>query len=422
MSALRERLQRLRSGAVPGSAGAGAGARPAPDSVPDSGLAQDLTLAGRLHRADPARRRATTSREPDEQALAEQIGAEIVAPGVLLLERRQSLRRHHGRYRAAECVETLPTLYPRAPSDPAGWAFIDTETSGLAGGTGTWAFTCALGRIDGDDLLLRQWLLTRLDAEPAMLAAFADGLAGVELMVSYNGKSFDLPLLLTRFRLAGLHCRLEALGQLDLLHPVRRAFAARWPDCRLARVEQRLLGFRRAGDLPGAEAPAAWLDWLRRGDGGRLGAVLRHNRLDLISLAALVPALVQVERDPIAHDADLGALARHRIRLGDAPGALALLCSAQPLLVPAERFLLASLYRRRGDWEQARAVWERLAADNEPDALEALAKYHEHRSGDLQQALDLVRRLPPGLARDHRQQRLHRKLNTEPSSALLRLS
>jgi hypothetical protein len=92
------------------------------------------------------------------------------------------------------------------------------------------------------------------------------------------------------------------------------------------------------------------------------------------------------------------------------------------LLVPAERLLLASLFRRRGDWEQARAVWEGLAADNEPNALEALAKYHEHRSGDLQQALDLVRRLPPGLARDHRQLRLSRKLKTEPSPPLLQRS
>jgi uncharacterized protein YprB with RNaseH-like and TPR domain len=388
-----------------------------PDSVPDSGLAQDWSLAERLQRLDPTRRRATSCREPDEQALAEGLGAKILTPGVLLLERRHSLRRRHGRCHAMDCVATLPMLCPTAPSDPAGWAFIDTETSGLAGGTGTWAFTCGVGRIDGDDLLLRQWLLTRLDAEPAMLASFGDGLADVELLVSYNGKSFDLPLLLTRFTLAGLRCRLDALAHLDLLHPVRRAFAARWPDCRLATVEQRLLGFRRDGDLPGAEAPAAWLDWLGRGDGGRLGAVLRHNRLDLVSLAALVPALVRVERDPIAQDADLGALARHRLRCGDALGALALLSSAQPLLVPAERLLLASLFRRRGDWEQARAVWEGLAADNEPDALEALAKYHEHRSGDLRQALDLVRRLPPGLARDHRQLRLRRKLNTEPPLA-----
>jgi uncharacterized protein len=165
-----------------------------------------------------------------------------------------------------------------------------------------------------------------------------------------------------------------------------------------------------------------WLDWLRRGDGGRLGAVLRHNRLDLLSLVALVPAMAAVARDPIAHGADLGAVARYRLRRGDADGALALLCSAQPVLLPSERLFLASLYRRRGDWEQARAVWERLAADGQPDALEALAKYHEHRSGDLRQALDLARRLPAGLERDHRQLRLSRKLDADRATGLLPLS
>jgi hypothetical protein len=329
---------------------------------------------------------------------------------VLLLERRRSLRRRHGRYQAIDCVATLPVLCPTAPSDPAAWAFIDTETSGLAGGTGTWVFTCGIGRIDGDDLVLRQWLLTRLDAEPAMLASLTDGLVGVELLVSYNGKSFDLPLLLTRFRLAGLHSQLDGLAQLDLLHPVRRAFAARWPDCRLATVERRLLGLRRDGDLPGAEAPSAWLDWLRLGDGGRLGAVLRHNRLDLIALVALVPALVRVERDPIAQDADLGALARHRLRCGDAEGALELLCAAGSLLTPRERLMLAALYRRAGDWDQARALWEALASDGDPAALEALAKFHEHHSGDLSRALVLVAQLPPGQARERRSLRLQRKL------------
>jgi len=428
MSALRDRLQRLRSGSVSGSigvlrsgaepesrsqSGGGAGSETRSELAPGSGSALGPSLAERLQQLDPVRRRATACREPDEQALADGLGAQRIAPGVLLLERRQSLRRRHGRYRAVDCLGTLSALCSEAPSDPGGWAFIDTETSGLAGGTGTWAFTCGVGRIEGDDLLLRQWLLTRLDAERAMLALLMEGLAGVELLISYNGKSFDLPLLLTRFRLAGLRCRLDALSHLDLLHPVRRAFAASWPDCRLATVEQRLLGLLRDGDLPGADAPAAWLDWLRRGDGGRLGAVLHHNRLDLISLLALVPALVRVERDPIAQNADLGALVRHRLRVGDAQGALALLCAARSFLTPRERLLQAALYRRAGEWDQALVLWELLAQDGNVVALEALAKYHEHRSGDLSRALALVGQLPPGQARERRSGRLLRKLQAQ---------
>ena len=123
MSALRERLQRLRSGAGPdpgpglgpglGSAEvpkSGEGTRSGSDSVPGAGSALGSSLAERLQRLDPVRRRARTCREPDEQALADELGAEIIAPGVLLLERRQALRHQHGRYRAVDCVGTLPTL------------------------------------------------------------------------------------------------------------------------------------------------------------------------------------------------------------------------------------------------------------------------------------------------------------------------
>jgi hypothetical protein len=372
-------------------------------------------LAERLHRLDPAYRHARRCREPDERALAEQLGATVAAPGVLLLERRQPLSRRHGRLRPADCVGTLAALRARAPADPAGWTFIDTETSGLAGGTGTWVFVCGVGRLEGDVLLLRQWLLTRLDSEQAMLTELAADLARATLLISYNGKAFDLPLLAARFRLAGLLSKAspdwQRIDHLDLLYPVRRAFARRWPDCRLASVEQRLLGFRRDDDLPGAEAPSVWLEWLRRGDGARLGAVLRHNRLDLISLAALVPALAAVERDPARFGADVAAVARNRLRRGDTGAAAGLLQDAAAELGPDALLLLASLYRRRGDWALALAVWETLALTGQPAAIEALAKYHEHRGGDPHQALRLALQLPAGPARARRCARLERKLN-----------
>ncbi|MGB5834589.1 MAG: ribonuclease H-like domain-containing protein [Thiohalocapsa sp.] len=388
-------------------------------TAPTSTTTGGPSLAERLRHLDPIRRRLPVCDLPDEQALADELGARIAAPGVLLLERSRPLSRRHGRFRPGESATVMSALFAQASTDPSKWAFIDTETSGLAGGTGTWAFTCGVACIRGDELLLQQWLLTRLDAEPTMLKLLAEVLSGAELLISYNGKSFDLPLLITRFRLAGRCCALEGMAHLDLLYPVRRAFSSRWPDCRLATVERLLLGFQRDDDLPGAEAPAAWLDWLGRGDGGRLGAVLRHNRLDLISLAALVPAMARAERVPEAHGTDVGALARHRLRCGDTQGALGLLARVDTSLRPAERLLLASLYRRCGDWECARNLWEGLAAGGEPAALEALAKYHEHRSGDLNQALALVQRLPAGQARDHRRRRICRKLDAAgPASSL----
>ncbi len=415
MSGLRERLLRLRPTAV-----AGGDLHASPESA---SAAVPLSLAERLQRLDPACRRAMRCREPDEQALAEGLGAEVISPGVLLLERRQPLNRRHGRWRPADCIGAMPALCVQAPSNADGWTLIDTETSGLAGGTGTWVFTCGLGRLEGDVLLLRQWLLTRLDMEQAMLALVDAELAKATLLISFNGKAFDLPLLAARFRLAGLVSGSgsdsgsdsgpdwQRIEHLDLLHSVRRAFARQWPDCRLASAEQHLLGFRRQDDLPGAEAPSAWLDWLRRADGRRLGAVLRHNRLDLISLAALVPALAAVERDPVRHGADVAAVARHRLRLGDVAGAADLLHNATLSIGCDARLLLASLYRRRGDWALALSVWETLALTGEPEAVEALAKYHEHRGGDLHRALQFARRLPAGPSRTQRCARLERKLN-----------
>jgi hypothetical protein len=290
-------------------------------------------------------------------------------------------------------------------------------------------FCCGVGRLDGAELRLQQWLLTRLDAEAAMLQALAASLSDARLLVSYNGKCFDMPLLETRYRLARTAKKPKKgsdpifqmgsdpffvdtffAAHLDLLGLVRRGFGRRWPDCRLARAEQLLLGFGRADDLPGAEAPAAWLNWLRAGNPARLGAVLRHNRLDLISLVALVPALAAVVRDPHRHGADLLALARGRLRRGAPTAARDLLQAAGPTLTVAEQLLLASLHRRLGAWSDAVALWEALAADAEPAALEALAKYHEHWTGDLAAALHSVQRLPPSAARTRRRDRLLRKL------------
>ena len=141
----------------------------------------------------------------------------------------------------------------------------------------------------------------------------------------------------------------------------RRAFSTRWEDCRLARAEQRLLGFEREDDLSGAEAPQAWFDWLHRADAGRLPDVLRHNHWDLVSLAALMPALAEVHLQPGRYGADRLALARHYRRIDGEARALRLLTEYRSTLEPAERLELAELYRRRGDWDQACALWRELA-------------------------------------------------------------
>ncbi len=299
---------------------------------------------------------------------------------------------------------------PADPNAPPVWLCLDTETSGLAGGTGTWAFLTGLLRPDGDGWTLRQLLLTRLDAESAYLEHLAAELSAPAQLLTYNGRSFDAPLLATRFRLAGRPDPIAALPHLDLLGVTRRAFARTWPDCRLTTAESRLLGVVREGDLPGAAAPAAWLGWLRRGETGPLAAVLRHNRTDLLSLAALLPALDAVYRDPGAHAADCRAVAAAHVERGDRPRALRILSAHRHTLDPAGLHDLARLHRRGGDWARALALWEDLAGRGDPEARAALARYHEHRGGDLARALELTLTLPSGPDRDRRAARLSEKL------------
>jgi uncharacterized protein YprB with RNaseH-like and TPR domain len=165
---------------------------------------------------------------------------------------------------------------------------FDTETTGLAGGTGTRAFM--IGAADWHDgrFRIRQLTITSMAAETAMLRTFASWLADDTVLVSYNGKCYDSPLLKTRYRLARLPDPLTGLGHLDLLHPVRRHWKGQWENCRLATAERELLGVVREDDLPGSEAPAAWLTYLRGGSARNLRRVLAHNNQDLKSLAGVL--------------------------------------------------------------------------------------------------------------------------------------
>jgi hypothetical protein len=337
------------------------------------------------------------------------LGAEVLAPGVLLLERPIDPRLRHGRrpLGLAAGLSALPVPQARDPgAEGVPWLCLDTETSGLAGGTGTWAFLTGLLRQTPAGWLLRQILLARLDAEPAYLEAVAAELARPIRLLSYNGRAFDAPLLATRMRLAGRPDPLPHLAHLDLLAPTRRAFGHAWPDCRLVTAESRLLGFARRDDLPGAEAPRAWLGWLQGGKTAPLARVLRHNRLDLVSLAVLLPALDAVYADPAAWGADLRAVAAAHRAAGDPNRALALLEGGRRRLDARGLHDLARLYRRRGDWPGAVAVWQGLEAAGDPEARAALARYHEHRVGDPHRALELADRLPPGPDRDRRRSRL----------------
>ena len=224
---------------------------------------------------------------------------EEIAPGLRLIET-------HLPYPAPDAALSLAFAKREGETvDPRALLFFDTETTGLAGGTGTRAFM--IGAADwhhdlrhGDGLRIRQLLITTMSAEPAMLRTFAGWLAPGTVLSSYNGRCYDSPLLKTRYRLARMACPISALDHVDLLFPTRRRYRGVWENCRLATIERELLEIVRDDDLPGSEAPAAWLSFLRGGPARNLRRVAAHNHQDVVTLARLMTRLVQVEAAHVA--------------------------------------------------------------------------------------------------------------------------
>lgn len=253
----------------------------------------------------------------DEHALAQALGARLLAPGLLLRERALAPDYRHGGHALQEVLGIDgEALGVRLPAADQGWFFLDTETTGLAGGTGTLVFLFGGVMLDAQGFHLRQWLLTRFAGEAALAQAVQATLAGCAMIVSFNGKSFDLPLLRARQRLHGRVLDERHLVHLDLLHPARSAFAARWPDVRLQTAEARLCAYQREDDLPGAEAPLAFMRWMRQGDPEGLRRVVRHHQEDVLSLVTLCTALVATFRDPAVSGADEAGILRRLQRQG----------------------------------------------------------------------------------------------------------
>lgn len=184
--------------------------------------------------------------------------------------------------------------------------FFDTETTGLAGGTGTRAFMIGAADWHAGALRIRQLTIASIAAELAMLEVFRTWLRPETILVSYNGKCYDAPLLATRYRLARQQNPLAGLAHVDLLYPSRRRWRGVYENCRLSTIEREVLRVVREDDLPGAQAPAAWLSFLRGGSAQQLRCVLEHNRQDVISMARLLRRLSALSESDDARD--LGAL------------------------------------------------------------------------------------------------------------------
>jgi uncharacterized protein YprB with RNaseH-like and TPR domain len=302
-----------------------------------------------------------------------------------------------------------PTL---SKCNPARALYLDTETTGLAGGTGTVAFLVGLAQFEPDGLRVEQLLVRNLGEEAPMLSRVAERLASASLVVTFNGKSFDLPLLRTRYVMARMAPPREP-PHLDLVHVARRLHKKRGVECKLTTLERKVLGFEREGDVPSGEVSACYMHFLRTGDARALLGVIEHNAWDVVAMAALVGLYGEpLEATQLVPD-DLVGVARTLKRAGDREAAM----RAADLAVEGGAGLdslraRAEIAKARGDKLRALADFEALAAqvDCARTRLE-LAKLYEHAIKEPRRALACVEQgtAEPEAARERRLRRLRAK-------------
>jgi uncharacterized protein len=302
---------------------------------------------------------------------------------------------------APEAIALLCDAPPAGAEDSERWLFLDTETTGLAGGTGTYAFLVGLAWWDSMGFTVRQLFMRDPRDEPSLLAELMEHLAQRRVLVTFNGKSFDWPLLETRFRMARMGLIPLPVVHLDLLHPARQLWRHGVKSAALSELERNVLGIAREDDISSAEIPRIYFDFLRGSGTDQLAAVFRHNRLDLAGLGRLTLRVLSLLADADAAQADaveLYGLSRIIQRRGDPEHAARLyersLHEGLPLAAATTaRRELALLAKRKGDYERASLFWGELAEETRDDvrSCEELAIYFEHRVRDLAQAARLTR-------------------------------
>ena len=341
---------------------------------------------------------------------------------------------HHGIARWARAPHLAETSIEN-------FIFLDTETTGLSGGTGTMAFMVGVGRYRGNSFVMEQFFLRGPAEEAALLAALEQFCAGMAAVVTYNGKSFDIPILNTRYVLQGFSSPFEDLPHVDLLHLTRRIWKARLEQCTLGNIENKIFGLTRDMDeVPGYLIPEYYAQYLREGDAEPLKGIFVHNEQDVVSLAALFALFTDVLSDPTAWNnsssQDLTSLGRLVEQLGDSDTALSLYEKGRQVGSPSEPrveplLAQARLLKRQNRLAEAAELWDQAAEAGTIEALEELAKYYEHHCGEparalacTEQALTFLHGCLDGAPQsalivgfNHRRERLLQKINKHNQAA-----
>lgn len=323
-------------------------------------------------------------------------------------------------------------------ADPDQWLFLDTETTGLAGGSGTHAFLIGVAWWEDGGLEIEQFFLREYSEERALLFALKERIAERPILVTFNGKSFDWPLLETRYRMSRKISVPNPRAHLDFLHPARNLWRLRLGSVRLSELEKHILGWDRGADLLSGLIPQIYFDYLRGGPPEQLVPVLNHNQMDLRGLAALSTRILSLLSDAenLGRDGlELFGVSRICEKRGEHKRARKLCEKSISSILPTEtdqvaRRSLAKLAKREGDYDLACELWKDALGNSRHgyDAYEQLAIYYEHRVRDPERGLEVVRQainelrnalqtgeIAPGAYReftmkfDRRMERLERK-------------
>jgi uncharacterized protein len=321
---------------------------------------------------------------------------------------------------------------------PRRWAFLDTETTGLAGGSGTYAFLIGVGRITQEGFKVRQFFMREYAEERSILAGLEAHLNDFDVLITYNGKSYDQPLLETRYLMTRQKPPFARLAHLDLLHGARRLWKLRIADCRLMQLEEQILGVYRDGDLPGELIPYVYFEYLRSHEARRLVPIFHHNAMDILTLAcltAIVPAAFRttdsesLARVGVRRGEDLAGIARWLIAAAEYEQALEMLKRAIELGLPDPLLFralwdTALLEKRVGRPAAALHRFTELATcrnEYRVCALEEMAKHYEHEERNYAMALEFTDQalsFESSCALTQRQTRLKRRLAKQQSRRL----
>lgn len=277
------------------------------------------------------------------------------------------------------------------------FCFIDIETTGLSGGAGTFAFLIGAGKYVGETFLLRQFFLRDPSEESAQLTAFEQFIAPCHSLVTFNGKSFDAPIINSRFTIQGVRSPLPDLIHIDLLHLARRLWAKRLPSRTLGNLEIQILNTQRTDqDIPGWMIPQMYMDYLHFGDASPLKQIFYHNQQDILALVKLFNYTSYLLSEPLSnlieYGVDLIALAKLFEDIGDTSLAADLYFRGLDFELPETTMLeaihrLSLIHKRKQNFSEAISLWERAAQYRYIDAYIELAKYFEHHVQEYASAL-----------------------------------